>query len=101
MLGKGGFLGGSAVKNLPATQEPQETQALSPSWEDTLDEVLAATLAFLPVRRVKESDTTEATQHAHTLGDEGRELGLEKAARLQILAGELVIHPSCLLSSAL
>ena len=50
MLGKGGFLGGSAVKNLPAMQELQETWVLSPSWEDTLEEVLAASLVFLPAQ---------------------------------------------------
>ena len=36
--------------NLPAMQEPQETRVLSPSWEDTLEEVLAATLVFLPAQ---------------------------------------------------
>ena len=33
-----GFPSGSAVKNLPAMQEPQETQVLSLGQEDTLEE---------------------------------------------------------------
>ena len=33
-----GFPGGSAVKNLPAMQEPQETQVQSLGWEDPLEE---------------------------------------------------------------
>ena len=36
-----GFLGGSAVKNLPATQETQETQAQSLGQEDPLEEGMA------------------------------------------------------------
>ena len=35
------FPGGSVVKNLPATQEPQETQILSLGWEDPLEEEMA------------------------------------------------------------
>ena len=33
-----GFPGGSAVKNLPAVQEPQEMWVLSLGWEDPLEE---------------------------------------------------------------
>ena len=33
-----GFPSGSAVKNLPAMQEPQETWVRSLGWEDTLEE---------------------------------------------------------------
>ena len=36
-----GFLGGLAVKNLPATQETQETQAQSLGQEDPLEEGMA------------------------------------------------------------
>ena len=37
----GGFTGGSAVKNLPAGQESQETQVQSLGWEDPLEEGMA------------------------------------------------------------
>ena len=40
-LGEPGFLGGSAVKNLPANQEMQETQVLSLGREDPLEEGMA------------------------------------------------------------
>ena len=33
-----GFSSGSAVKNLPAVQEMQETQVRSVGWEDPLEE---------------------------------------------------------------
>ena len=36
-----GFLGGSVVKNLPAGQEPQETQVPSLSWKDPWEEGVA------------------------------------------------------------
>ena len=36
-----GFLDGSAIKNLPAIQETQETQVLSLGWEDPLEEGMA------------------------------------------------------------
>ena len=36
-----GFASGSAVKNLPATQESQETQVQSLGWEDPLEEGMA------------------------------------------------------------
>ena len=35
------FPRGSAVKNLPAMQEPQETQVQSLGWEDPLEEGMA------------------------------------------------------------
>ena len=44
-----GFPGGSAVKNLPAMQETQETQVRSRGWEDPLEESMAthsSTLAW-------------------------------------------------------
>ena len=37
-----GFPYGSAVKNPPAMQEPQETQVRSLGWEDPLEEGMAA-----------------------------------------------------------
>ena len=36
-----GFSDGSAVKNLPAMQEMQETWVQSLGWEDTLEEEMA------------------------------------------------------------
>ena len=36
-----GFPGGSVVKNLPAMQEMQETQAQSLGWEDPLEKEMA------------------------------------------------------------
>jgi hypothetical protein len=36
-----GFPGGSAVKNLPAIQQTQETQVQSLGWEDPLEEGMA------------------------------------------------------------
>ena len=36
-----GFTGGSAVKNLPAVQEPQEMQVQSLGWEDPLEKEVA------------------------------------------------------------
>ena len=46
-----GFPSGSAVKNLPAMQEPQETQVLSLGQEDPLEEGMvtqARMPGFLP-----------------------------------------------------
>ena len=46
-----GFPSGSAVKNLPAMQEPQETQVLSLGQEDPLEEgmvIHARMPGFLP-----------------------------------------------------
>ena len=71
-----GFPSGSAVKNSPARQEPQETQVPSLSRQDPLEREMAAhssTLAWkIPwteepedcsPQRHKELDTTEATWH--------------------------------------
>ena len=73
-----GFLDGSAIKNLPAIQETQETQVLSLGWEDPLEEGMAthsSTLAgripwteepgglqSMGLQRVEHDWTT---QHAH------------------------------------
>ena len=43
----GGFPGGSAVKNLPAMQEPQETRVRSPGREDPLKESVATPFSIL------------------------------------------------------
>ena len=43
-----GFLGGSAVKNPPAMQEPQEMPVRSLSQEDPLEEERQPTPIFLP-----------------------------------------------------
>ena len=45
-----GFPGGSAVKNLPAVQEPQETQVRSLGQEDPLEEGMAAHSSILAWR---------------------------------------------------
>ena len=74
-----GFPGGSVVKNPPAVQELQETRVQS--WVGKIPWMRAwqLTLVFLPGEShgqrslvgydpwgCKESDTTEATEHAHT-----------------------------------
>ena len=45
-----GFPGGSAVKNLPAMQETQETQVPSLGWEDPLEEEMATHSSVLAWR---------------------------------------------------
>ena len=45
-----GFPGGSAVKNLPAVQEPQETQVRSLGWEDSLQQRMAVHSSLLAWR---------------------------------------------------
>ena len=45
---KGGFPGGSGVKNLPAMQEMREMQLQSLSWEDPLEEERAPHSSILP-----------------------------------------------------
>ena len=42
------FTDGSAVRNLPAKQEPQETQVQSLVQEDSLEEGMQPTPVFLP-----------------------------------------------------
>ena len=44
------FPRGSAVKNLPAMQEPQETQVQSLGWEDPLEEGMATHSSILAWR---------------------------------------------------
>ena len=45
-----GFPGGSAVKNLPAVHERQETQVQFLHWKDPLEEELATHSRILPWR---------------------------------------------------
>ena len=72
-----GFPGGSVAKNLPAMQEPQETQVQSLGWEDPLEKGMEPTPVFLPGESHgqrglvgcspwghKELDMTEATWNA-------------------------------------
>ena len=47
---KRGFPGGSAVKNLPAMQEPQETWVQPLGWEDPLEEVMETCTCILAWR---------------------------------------------------
>ena len=69
-----GFPSGSVVKNLPAMQEPREAQIWSLSWDNLLEEGMAAHSSMLAWRIPwteehgglqstghKESDMTEAT----------------------------------------
>ena len=69
------FPGGSAVKNLPAVQELQQTWVRSLGWEDPLEEGMAThsripgesrgqgSRAGYSLRGCQESDTTEAAEH--------------------------------------
>ena len=75
-VGLGAFLVAQTVKNLPAMQE---NRVSSLSWEDPLEKGMATHFSILAWRMPwaeepgdyspnghKESDTTEATKHAHT-----------------------------------
>ena len=75
-VGLGAFLVAQTVKNLPAMQE---NRVPSLSWEDPLEKGMATHFSILAWRMPwaeepgdyspnghKESDTTEATKHAHT-----------------------------------
>ena len=75
----GDFPGGSVIRNPPAMQEPQETWVQSPGQEDPLEDgnplqysCLKHPMTEEPGRLQsqghKESDTTEATEHAHKHG---------------------------------
>ena len=73
ITGQYGLPSGSAVKNPPAVQELQETQAWSLGQEDPLEKSMATTPVFSPGKSYSqrslvgysltcnESDTTEAT----------------------------------------
>ena len=47
---RGGFPGGSVVKNPPLVQEPQEMRVQSPDWEDPLKEGMATHSSILAWR---------------------------------------------------
>ena len=57
-----GFPGGSAVKNLPATQELQETQVRSLGWEDHPEKDMATHSSILAWRipRTEESHALQS-----------------------------------------
>ena len=48
--GVGGFCSGSAIKNLPAIRDPQETQVQSLGQEDPLEEDIATHFSILAWR---------------------------------------------------
>ena len=58
-----GCLGGSAVKNLPAMQEPQEKQLQSLGWEDPLEEEMATNSSILAWRIPQIRVVWSATVH--------------------------------------
>ena len=77
-----GFTSGSAVKNLHAKQEPQESLVLFLGGEDPLEVGMQSTLVFLPGESHgqrtlagyspyshEEWDTTEVTENTHVCID--------------------------------
>ena len=62
----GGFPGGSAVKNLPALQEPQKTWVGSLGGEDPLDEGMAIHSGILAWKIPLDRRTWRATVHGTT-----------------------------------
>ena len=58
-----GFPGGSAVKDLPAMQEPLETQVQSPDWEYHLEEGTATNSSILAWRIPTDREAWQATVH--------------------------------------
>ena len=61
-----GFPGGSAVKDLPAMQEPLETQVQSPDWEYPLEEGTATNSSILAWR----SPWTEESGRLQSMGSQ-------------------------------
>ena len=61
-----GFLGGSAVKNLPAMQELQETQFRSLGWEDPPEKDMATHFSVLAWRIPMDRGAWWATVHGVT-----------------------------------
>ena len=59
-----GFLDGSAIKNLPAIQETQETQVLSLGWEDPLQKGMATHSSSL----ASKIPSTEDPGGLHSMG---------------------------------
>ena len=58
-----GFPGGSAVKNLSATQEHQETWVQSLGWEDPLEEGMATHSSILAWKIPMDKGAWWATVH--------------------------------------
>ena len=63
---KRGFCGGSAVKNAPVMQKPQEAQVRSLGWEDSLEEGLATHSSILTWRIPMDRGAWRATVHVVT-----------------------------------
>ena len=61
-----GFPGGSAVKNPPAMQEPQEMWVQSLGWEDPLEECVATHSSILAWRIPIDRGDWQATVHGAT-----------------------------------
>ena len=61
-----GFLGGSAVKNLPAMQELQETRVRSLGWADPLEEGMATHSSILAWSMPMDRGAWQATVHGVT-----------------------------------
>ena len=57
------FPGGSAVKNPPAMQEPQETRVQSLGWEDPLEQGMATHSRILAWRIPVDRGAWQATVH--------------------------------------
>ena len=64
-----GFLDGSAVKNPPAMQEPQETQVESLSQEDSLEGGHGPIPIFLPGESHGERQSIELQRAGHDWSD--------------------------------
>ena len=58
-----GFPGGSAVKNLPAVQEPEEMWVRSLDLEDPLEEGMATQSSILAWRIPRDRGAWQATVH--------------------------------------
>ena len=64
VLGRGNsFPSGSAVKNLSAVQDTQETQVQSLSWEDALEKEMATHSTILPRNNPMDRGAWQATVH--------------------------------------
>ena len=62
VLGRGNsFPSGSAVKNLSAVQDTQETQVQSLSWEDALEKEMATHSTILPRKNPMDRGAWQAT----------------------------------------
>ena len=65
VLGRGNsFPSGSAVKNLSAAQDTQETWVRSLSWEDPLEKEMATHSSILPKKIPMDGGAWQARQHS-------------------------------------